>query len=102
MLISLPNKFKLEHLKATLDDIETLKDQARYIIYSIVSAYSDDIAGLGSIDRLWKDLIASSQWAKRKLKIDPKVVTITLNVSPRGVISTLLKHYMQFLIEYSL
>jgi hypothetical protein len=52
--------------------------------YGIVGAYGDDIPGLGSVVRSWKDLTAGWQWAGRKPKIDPEVVITISNVSPGG------------------
>ena len=52
MLLSLLNKYKLEHLRATLNNIETLKDQVKYILYNIIGGYSDNIPGLGFIIRV--------------------------------------------------
>jgi hypothetical protein len=98
----LPNRFELEHPRATPDDIETSKDWARCIAYGIVGAYGDDIAGLGSVVRSWKDLTAGWQWAERKPKIDPEVVITISNVSSGSSISTFLSYYTQSLIEYSL
>jgi hypothetical protein len=77
----LPNRFELEHPRATLDDIETSKDWAKCIAYGIVGAYGDDIARLGFVVRSWKDLTAGWQWAERKPKIDLEVVITILNVS---------------------
>ncbi|TVY12769.1 hypothetical protein LARI1_G009008 [Lachnellula arida] len=71
--------YELEHPRATPDDIETSKDWTRCIAYGIEGAYGDDIAGLGSVVRSWKDLTAGWQWAERKPKIDPEVVTTISN-----------------------